>query len=216
MPEPASIAKLLEQPAPSRVVVLGKGPSLDRYDPDAHGDYTVFAVNEAVNAKPFGKPVHVDYWLYLDKVMADSFHGFCLPDGCKIIRSRGKSPQLGGYWFFCGEDLPKRAGGGSIPKVICILGEWARRHLRQPMEIVIVGCDAWDNQGTWTDETMYAKCLPEIVGGRNKSYASANMHLGKQIVEYAEYVRIRWFHRELLVIDEARGRVVAGCPHFRE
>jgi hypothetical protein len=127
-----------------------------------------------------------------------------VPDDVIPIRGQGhhcryKQP---GFWFDPGK-MNAICGGGTAGRTIVILGEWARRHLRQPMEVMCVGFDAVDQPAGWTDETMYAKCIPQIVGQRGKNYTGIVQKMGEAIFAYRHNLVIRWFHQELAIQHEA-------------
>lgn len=196
MSEPPSVIELWKQPAPVRAIILGKGPSLSQFRPQEYPDSVVFALNEAVTARPGGMPVRVDYFVFIDAV-AETIEN--VPDTAIPIRGFGRFGRFGsvGYWFKYGRDLPPECPrGGATAKAACIIGEWVKRRAAGPIELLFVGCDSWDNN-QWTDETQYADCLPKIVGGRELSYASCNGSLAKVLVEFRDHLTPRWFHREI-------------------
>jgi hypothetical protein len=202
MTNPPPITDLWAQPAPTHAVVVGKGPSLDRYDPDEYETWIKFAINEAVLAEPMGKPVRAHYMVFGDSVMRE-LKG--VPVGTVPIRGQGHYCGFGelGYWYDSGTDFPTDAGGGTAGRVIVILGEWARRHLAQPMEVLLVGFDALDRPQGWTNATMYAKCLPQIVGRRGKNYTGVMDKMVKNLFMYRHDLVIRWFHDELAAQEYA-------------
>lgn len=195
--EPPSVAELWKMPAPARVVILGKGPSLSSFAPVEYREWVVFALNEAVTARPGGMPVRVDYFVFIDAV-AETIAN--VPESVIPIRGvgrRGNCSSLG-YWFQFNRDLPPEcARGGTAAKAACIIGEWVKRRGTGPIDLLFVGCDSWDNYGNWTPDTQYADCLIQIVGGRNKDYSSCNGHLGKVLTEYRTELIPLWFHREI-------------------
>jgi hypothetical protein len=136
---PPSVAELWKQPAPARAVVLGKGPSLSQFPVRDYHDWVIFAINEAVTARPGGMPVHVDYFMFVDSVVKTITN---VPDGVIPIRGQGHHGNFGGagFWFNVGHDLPSETGaGGTVAKTACVLGEWVKRQSTVPIEVLVVG-----------------------------------------------------------------------------
>jgi hypothetical protein len=196
--KPASIYKLWERDPPMRAVILGKGPSLANWCEcrfDCTG-WTVFSVNEAITANAWEMPLHVDYFVFSDLV-AQTIEN--VPDTVIPIRPHGLKghAKQDGYWYRIGRDFQVDATmGGTVGRTAQIIGQWLRLHKAGPREVLMVGCDSWDNYAGWERHTMYADCIQQAVGHCITDYTKVNRHLAKVLEIYARELKPRWYHRE--------------------
>lgn len=207
-----SILKLFDKPCPSRFAVCGKGPSLDTFIGDMElagtwSDWCIFAINDAVTLLP------ADYHVWQDC----RYQKEPGPPGCQPIRQvkdverfhRDGGPYKDrGYLWTNGKEwldpfAPFREvrdirggigilGEWTTGKAIMIIGEWLKRR-GQTAELLIVGCDAFDDH----QDTTTAVSLPEGMA-ETTDYAKSSEMLGIALQRYVDrFHTVRWYHREL-------------------
>lgn len=209
------IFELFKKVPPRRVIVAGKGRSLDvlidQMDAGAWRDWCIVAINDAVKALPWST-----YFVWQDI----RYQQFACPPGCQPIRqaldisrfNRDGGPfKEQGYvwtngfgWADTFRDFRKcrdiRGGLGVLGewttgKAIAIVGEWLKRHDRTA-ELLIVGCDSYDDASA----TATAGSLPD---GQEPAptYAKSAEMIGQALQCYMDrFEPLRWLHRELLEV----------------
>lgn len=172
---------------PPRAVVLGKGPSLDDYDPvrDRCGAF-VLAINEAAEVVP------CDAAIYVDSFKLD------VPEFTIIFRSKGatQTPDRMNYVFTrvkaAGPKPGQEAiaipalGVGTATAAVTILGMWGIK------QILLVGCDSADLPHKETGK--YAG----ILSGRLRPHsAQAYRGINRGMINAMAFYGIAalWFHR---------------------
>jgi hypothetical protein len=174
-----------ELPPPDRLVMLGKGPSLERYDPAEYRDWPVWGLNETMTQFP------CDYGCYMD----GHFKDLHIPPGVVLIRPDNHSGHHGrrGYTY-----QPSRIADGFGPRYqvvhstaavsLYICGMWGVK------KILLVGFDSWDkNEKTgWCDYT-YAKNLVVLKKRSTNNYNVINRILGLVLAMWD--FDLRWYHR---------------------
>jgi hypothetical protein len=201
--KPKSIYKLWEGTPPERATILGKGPSLSAWckQPFDCTGWTVFAVNEAITSNPWEMPLHVDYFVFSD-IVAQTIAN--VPKDVVPIRPHGLKghAKREGYWYRVGRDLQidtTAMMGGTVGRAAQILGQWIRLHKAGPIDVLMVGCDSWDNNADWDHHTMYADCIRQTVGHGISDYTKVNRHLARVFEVYKAELRPYWFHREIAI-----------------
>lgn len=182
----APLSKWLETEAPSRAVLLGKGPSLDEYFADQHARGAfVMAINEAAEVKPCHAAIYIDSFK-LDVPRSTIVFRPPTATGSPVDRAylfkRGKprGPSPGD------EDthIPQH-GFGTSTAAVTILGMWGVRN------ILMVGFDA---KGSERETAPYAECLRGKLRPHSaQSYAG--IHNGTQAALDAYGISALWFHR---------------------
>lgn len=207
-----SILKLFDKPCPSRFAVCGKGPSLDTFIGDMDlmnewGAWTIVAINDAVTVLP------ADYHVWQDcRYQKEPGPPGCQPirqvkDIDRFHRDGGPYRHTGYVWTNDKEwvDVFKpfrhvrdiRGGIGILGewttgKAIMIIGEWLKRH-KQTAELLVVGCDAYDDQ-----DTVTADSLPAGQEVSPDAYAKSSEMLGIALQRYVDrFHTVRWYHREI-------------------
>ena len=101
---PRPITDLWKTPAPGRVVVLGKGPSLEEYRPEGYANDVVVGLNEVCET------YRCDFMVYVDNRMQN----VKVPEGTLPLRQKGQRRQHDGrgYVWSSGIDIEKGHGGG--------------------------------------------------------------------------------------------------------
>lgn len=162
-------------PAPKRLVLLGKGESLDCYAPGMFAPAPVMAINEAMVSKP------CDYGIYVDKR-----HGRLeIPEEVVLIRPRCRATQHGGrgYTFHRKGVDPRTLVKATAGMAIYIAGLWGVQ------EIVFVGFDGYDRN----DGKINADCVTLLDGRENADYANVNECIDAALAHTG--IGLTWFHR---------------------
>jgi len=157
-PQAQSIVAFYRRAPPEDGVLLGKGPSLDRYDPNSATTAYVLGINNVATVIPCSGAI------YLDAVYNDAV----FPEKLDIFRPSGRSLRHSGrgYCFNWARllkqqhrELPAdcllQFGPGTASLAAALLGAWGIRRLR------LVGMD-----GVSGDPQGYTTKVPEIRPGR--------------------------------------------------
>ena len=186
------IAEFFKTPLPpsGRAVLLGKGVSLDAYEPGRHGlGHYIMAINEAAECLP------CDGGIYLDRRFAD----YDLSGGTQLFRSVQTVGQdhLPGYRFHRGDTGKQHPQECDIPDFGCatgaaaltILGQWGIRH------VLMVGFDAWEGPIA-EDAQLYADITtthPRRARTLLRNYTKQNGYIQATLDHYG--ITPYWFHR---------------------
>jgi hypothetical protein len=209
-----SILELYKQAPPARAIILGKGPSLDRWIADLRrfprittkGSGTIFACNETPFAgmrdeTPYGGLFDC-FWVTGEQVFKDypTPHMRCVP----IRRWPCKVDPSGFVWTPNGflTDVAQRSVGAVA---VWILGEWLKRH-KAACRLVLIGFDAIDWRIVGNSALGYAKCIPvgRLINptgnkpGATKpwTYGRASQSVQDAVAYYDErFSSVEWYHR---------------------
>jgi hypothetical protein len=181
---PELISKFWEQPSPGRAVLLGKGPSLDRYAEDEwrYAREVVIGINEAGQALRCSFGIHVD----------DYFDRCDYSDTIPLRPERYAEAHDGrGYTWDRKRDLGLWVPKWTACQALAILGHWGVR------DILMVGFDSIQFDKPVDDTARYAKCIePIVVNKKALRPRPPNMHknYGMFMVAGRYELKLRWFH----------------------
>lgn len=184
---PRPIKELWELPCPPGAVILGKGPSLGKFDPDEYREenpgHVVWGVNETVEA------FDCDYGTYQDEHLGVlKFPSLTVPVRKTIY---GEDQGGRGYVYDHDVEIPKRIGKGTPSAVLYILGVWGLKE-----NILMVGFDGWDGPQKgkvyWEGLNVRREKRPRDEGW---NYGRINKRI-KAAVDTCG-LTLRWFHREI-------------------
>ncbi len=157
---------------PAHVVILGKGPSLDRYKPN--GGF-VIGLNETVQSFPCTMCAYID----------PRQRALVIPQGVVLVRPNQRASDHDGRGYIFDRQRGCDAGHtkSTAGMVITLCGMWGVK------EITFVGFDAFDGP----TEKLHADCVQVLERRGNSDYGVIN----QSIVQALDRTKIRplWFHR---------------------
>jgi hypothetical protein len=173
--KPQPLEELWKKPCTDRAVLIGKGPSVDKYIPDTSGA-VVAAINEAAATFP------CEYMFYTDRNAGDVE----IPETVVPVRSAKTAEKHGGrgYSYVSRDAIPDEVRGCASAHAVWILGKWGVK------EILFVGFDGWDDP---RPAVQYGKCIKAINPLPSPNYSKINGTIRAALD--ATGVRPIWFHR---------------------
>ena len=168
---------------PERIVLLGKGKSLDRYaDQPKRIDWPHMGINETVETMP------CDYFIYLDEVMRQVDPG---PEAIVLRPSNWIGAHGGRGYYFDKKQLRKKGYETRTSAACAVL----LCHLWGVSSMTLVGFDGFDS-----GRSNYAACLHRnLAPGGTKNLPAVNRSLGR-ILEQTR-MPVTWWHRNHTVTD---------------
>lgn len=166
-------------PTPRRVVLLGKGPSLQQWVPYAEPGTAVVAINEAATVGP------CDYAIYVDRQ-----HGqLDLSHTTPVRHHKWREQHDGRGYFFGGRKtdrccLPPGRPRCTAGVALAWFGVWGVK------DILTYGFDAYDGP----TDTVYSDRIPKVLHRReNADYTEVNHGIRAMIRQFD--LNVRWAHR---------------------
>jgi hypothetical protein len=171
------IELLYDREAPEEVILLGKGPSLDKWDGSETNGRVVVAINEAMTKK------ECDYGIYSDEAM----RALSPPTNVSIIRPSFLKHSHGDCEQFVYDRAEYGAQTCSTASIaIIMLGVWGVKR------ILAVGFDAYDTP----IGPVYADCVSGMISSRSSSdFSFVNETIEDAI--RASGVDVEFWHRQL-------------------
>lgn len=191
---PRPIGELWAQPAPTAVVILGKGPSLERWSDAMAQDAPVLGINETCAV------YRTTWFIYCDEhVQRQAPLAGSLP-----IRSANHASHHGGRgYIYTDADLsPERkiykVAGGTISIALLLLGKWGVRN------IWMVGFDGYEGRTVGVaSPQVYARTLDRHITKRRKHDDYAGINRGINAALRLFEFRTWWFHRgQMMLVPE--------------
>lgn len=161
--------------APETVVVLGKGPSLDRYKPGQFGDAYVVGLNETMEQIPCDMGVYID----------DRQRELSIPGGVVIVRPVNRSYHHDGRGYIYDRMRGYDNGHTKATAAMAI----TMLHMWGVKKLILVGFDSFDGP----TEKIKADCVRAIAERGNSDYSIINKSI-RQALDYTGFEPV-WFHR---------------------
>lgn len=198
MIEPRPVWDFLDSPCPyERGVILGKGPSLDRYEPDVHGKGAwVLGIAEGAVAHPCHAAIHLE---------TDPLPHLPVSVGAIVFRSpgsvqhhiEGNESAIYVVRHERGADpndrqVIPRWGGGTTTAGVCIMAIWGIH------SILMVGCDS--ESPHLPNAYAQADCIKDRVRRelQQELAPQLKLNINDSIKDVADKFKLNltWFHRQ--------------------